>query len=155
MEFSVYDGQNKKAAVLVVVALIVGMAAGVGTVVTVRHAETPAPHGSYLSLFPLALVLALFPLISITSNMRIRVERGSGEVSRLFRLFGHEVWRQRFRLSDFDRVSLNRAFRTGYRVSLLGREQDVMVLATNNLGDARERADKLAAECGLKVSDHL
>jgi hypothetical protein len=60
-----------------------------------------------------------------------------------------------FRLSNFDRVSLNRGFRAGYRVSLLGREQEAMVFATNNLGNARERADEIAGECGLKVSDHL
>ena len=155
MEFTVYDGQNKRMAVLVVIALITGMAAGVGTFLMVRHGETTAPPGSYLFLFPLTMILALFPLISITFSMRIRVERANGEIFRLFTLFGHEVWQQRFRLSNFDRVSLNRNFRTGYRVSLLGRNQEVMVFATNNLGNARDRADEIAGECGLKVSDHL
>ena len=155
MEFTVYDGQNKRMAVLVVIALITGMVAGVGTFLMVRHGETTVPPGSYLFLFPLTMILALFPLISITFSMRIRVERANGEIVRLFTLFGHEVWQQRFRLSNFDRVSLNRNFRTGYRVSLLGRNQEVMVFATNNLGNARERADEIAGECGLKVSDHL
>jgi len=155
MEFTVYDGQNKRTALLVVVALILGMAAAVATFVTVRNGDTTAPPGSYVFLFPLAMILALFPLVSITYSTRIRVERVSGEIFRLFSLFGHEVWRQRFRISTFDRVSLNRAFRAGYRVSLLGREQEMVVFTTNNLGSARERADEIAAECGLKVSDHL
>ena len=155
MEFTVYDGQNKRAGLLIVVALIMGIVAAFGTFLMVRHGETTAPPGSYLFLFPLTMILALFPLISITFSMRIRVERANGEIFRLFTLFGHEVWRQRFRLSNFDRVSLNRGFRAGYRVSLLGREQEVMVFATNNLGNARERADEIAGECGLEVSDHL
>jgi hypothetical protein len=155
MEFIVYDGQNKRAAALVAVAPIIGMVAAVGMFVVVRRGETTAPGGSYLFLFPLTMILALFPLINITSSMRIRVERANGEIFRLFSLFGHEVWRQRFRLSSFDRVSLNRGFRAGYRVSLLGREQEVMVFATNDLRNARERADQIAAECELKVSDHL
>jgi hypothetical protein len=106
--------------VLVVVALIIGMGAVVGTFVVVRHGETTAPTGAYLFLFPLTMILALFPLISITFSMRIRVERANGEIFRLFTLFGHEVWRQRFRLSNFDRVSLNRSFRGGYLFPYLG-----------------------------------
>ena len=65
------------------------------------------------------------------------------------------MWRQSFRLSNFDRVSLSRGFRAGYRVSVIGREQELMVFASNNLGNARERADEIAGECGLKVRDHL
>ena len=101
------------------------------------------------------LILALFPLISITTNVRIRVERVTGKMFRLFTLFGHEVRQQRFNLSDFDHVSLDRGSRAGYRVSLLGRQQDVIVFFTNNLDAARERANEIAAECGFKVSDHL
>jgi hypothetical protein len=156
MDFAVYDGAHRRASLLVVVALIAGMLAAFATFFVIRHGETTVPPpGSYLILFPLTMILALFPLIIAVTNVRIRVESVTGEIFRLFTLFGHEVRRQRLKLSDFDRVSLNRSYRAGYRVSLVGREREVMVFVTNNLGTARERADEIAAECGLKVSDHL
>jgi hypothetical protein len=101
------------------------------------------------------MILAVLLLISIMTSVRIHVECGTGQVFRLFTLFGRQVWLERFNLSEFDRVSLSRAFRAGYRVSLLGRQQDLIVFFTNNLGNARDRAEAVAAECGLSVSDHL
>jgi hypothetical protein len=64
MEFAVYDGPNRRASLLVGVAPIVGMLAAFGTFFVIRHGETTVPPpGSYLILFPLTMILALFPLI--------------------------------------------------------------------------------------------
>jgi hypothetical protein len=61
MEFAVYDGPNRRASLLVGVALIVGMLAAFGTFFVIRHGETTVPPpGSYLILFPLTMILALF-----------------------------------------------------------------------------------------------
>ena len=40
-------------------------------------------------------------------------------------LFGLEVRRRRFNLSEFDRVSLSQGFRAGHQVSLVGRDQEL------------------------------
>jgi hypothetical protein len=79
----------------------------------------------------------------------------SRQVDRLDFLFGLEVRRQRFDLSEFDRVSLSRGFRAGYQVSLASRAQELKVFLTANLGTACHRAEEVAAECGPTVSDQL
>ena len=79
----------------------------------------------------------------------------SGKVFQLDFLFGLEVRRQRFNLSEFDRVSLSQGFRAGYQVSLVGRDQDLKVFLTANLGTACHRAEEVAAECGATVGDQL
>ena len=63
--------------------------------------------------------------------------------------------RQCFNLSEFDRVSLNRGFRAGYQVSFVGRDQQLKVVLTANLGTACHRAEDVAPECGPTVSDQL
>jgi len=121
MEFAVYDAQCRRAGLIIGVALIVGMLTALGTFFLIPHGGSNVPPGSYLFLFPLTMILALFPLISIMTTVRIRVDRVTGEIFRLFTLFGHEVRRQRFNLSDFDRVSLNRGFRAAACPALLAR----------------------------------
>jgi hypothetical protein len=66
-----------------------------------------------------------------------------------------EVRRQRFNLSEFDRVSLSRGFGAGYQVSLVGRDQELKVFLMANLGTVCHRAEEVAAECGTTVSDQL
>ena len=63
-----------------------------------------------------------------------------GEVSRVYSLLGLNLRVQKFNLSDFERVSLYRAYRTGYQVSLVGRERELVAFLSANLGSARERA---------------
>lgn len=156
MEVRIYDSLNRKVALLVTVALSVGVLAAFTTFLLLPHQGTRVPTQAYFILIvPVGMILTVFAVMNLMTGATIRIERPSGEVFQLDFLFGLEVRRQRFNLSEFDRVSLNRGFRAGYRVSLLGREQDVIVLITNNLGTARQRADEIAAECGLKVSDHL
>ena len=156
MEVRIYDSLNRKVALLVTVALTAGVLAAFIMFLFLPHQGTRVPTQAYfLLIVPMGMILTVFAVMNLMTGATIRIERPSGEVFQLDFLFGLEVRRQRFNLSEFDRVSLNRGFRAGYRVSLLGREQDVIVLITNNLGTARQRADEIAAECGLKVSDHL
>jgi hypothetical protein len=153
MEFKVYD---TRLGALISVALISGYLAAVGTGLLLRGVTKMPTDFYFFQIFPLGgIALAVFVIAQVTFNVRIRIERETGEVFRLYALFGREVRRQRFNLPDFDRVSLNRGFRSGYRVFMLGREQDLMICFTAKLGSARDRADQVAAECGLKVSDNL
>jgi hypothetical protein len=50
-----------------------------------------------------------------TIGATISIERSSGKVFQLDFLFGLEVRRQRFDLSEFDGVSLSRGFPAGYQ----------------------------------------
>lgn len=89
-----------------------------------------------------------------TAGATIRIERPSGKVFQLDFLFGLEVRRQCFNLSEFHRQP-ERGFRAGYQVSLVGRDQELKVFLTANLGIACHRAEEVAAECGPTVSDQL
>jgi hypothetical protein len=97
----------------------------------------------------------LLPHQGTADGATIRIERPSGKVFQLDFLFGLEVRRPRFNLSDFDRVSLSRGFRAGYQVSLVGWDRELKLFLTANLGSACHRAEKVAAECAPTVSDQL
>ena len=156
MEFRVYDGASRRVGPILIVGLAMGMLAAFSTLLLTAQGATRIRNGVVLVLlFPGAIILALSAVISLMMSVRIRIERMTGEVLRQYAVFGLDVSRQRFRLSDFDRVSLNRNFRAGYRVSLVGREEDLTIFFSAKLGTAREQADKVAAECGLKLSDQL
>jgi hypothetical protein len=79
------------------------------------------PAQAYLILIvPVAMILAAFAVMNLMTGATIRIERPSGEVFQLDFLFGLEVRRQRFNLSEFDRVSPSRGFRpdTGFPSSV-------------------------------------
>ena len=131
MEVGVYDSLNRK--VLITVALTAGVLTALTMFLLLPHQGTRVP----------------------TTGATIRIERPSGKVFQLDFLFGLEVRRQRFNLSEFDLVSMSRGFRAGYQVSLVSRDQELKVFLTANLGIACHRAEEVAAECGPTVSDQL
>jgi hypothetical protein len=98
-----------------------------------------------------ARVLAAFTMFLLLPHQGTRVPTTGATIlrrglsARLPILFGLEVRRQRFNLSEFDRVSLSRGFRAGYQVSLADREQELRVFPTANLGTACHRAEEVAA----------
>ncbi len=130
VEVRVYDSLNRK--VLITVALTAGVLAGFTMFLLLPHQGTRVP----------------------TTGATIRIERPSGKVFQLDFPFGLEVRRQRFNLSEFDRQP-ERGFRAGCQVSLVGRDQELKVFLTANLGTACHRAEEVAAECGPTVSDQL
>jgi hypothetical protein len=156
MEFRIYDNLNRKVVSLIAVALTAGVLAAFTTFSLVPHPETRVPTQAYFILIvPAGMILAVFAVMNLMTGATIRIERPMGEVFQLGFLFGLEVRRRRFNLSEFDRVSLSRGFRAGYQVSLVGRDQELKVFLTANLGTARHREEEVAAECGLTVSDQL
>jgi len=156
MEITVYDNLNRRAVLNLTVALTAGILAAFSTFFLLSKGRTVMPAEVYsVMIVPAAMILALFALIRLLTGARIRFERQTGNVVRFYFVFGREAGRKQFHVSDFARVSLSRAFRAGYRVSLVGRDQDLPVFFTANLATARDRADQVAAECGLKVSDQV
>ena len=154
MEFVVFGVERRRASLIVACALLFGMVAAFGTV-TLLSPDATRTRAAFFSALGLPVVAFTTLMILVMMTVRIRVEHATGEVFQLYRVFGLEVLRRRFALAEFDRVSLTRAFRAGYRVSLLGHQQDLMVFVTNDLRAARDRADEVAAACGLKVTDQL
>jgi hypothetical protein len=156
MEVRIYDSLNTKVASLIMVALTAGVLAAFTMFLLLPHQATRIPTVLYFILIvPVGMILAAFAIMNLMSTATIRIERTSATVFQVDFLFGLEVRRQRFNLSEFDRVSLSRGCRAGYQVSLVGRDQDLKVFLTANLGTARDRAEEIAAECGLTVSDQL
>ena len=158
MDFSIYDSSAKRVGRAAVGALVAGMVAAFTAVFLASHGTTKDGRGlpEQLPLLLISLVLLVGLLFIMgTVGVRIRIDRGMGEVCRVYSLLGLDLRAQKFNVSDFERVSLYRAYRTGYQVSLVGRERELVAFLSANLGSARERANQLAAECGLKVTDQL
>ena len=105
------------------------------------------PEQFPIFVIPAVLIVGLM-LIMVTLPVRIRIERGMGEVYRVYSLLGLDLRVQKFNVSDFERVSLYRAYRAGYQVSLVGRERELVAFLSANLGSARERANQLARSAG-------
>ena len=156
MEITVYDSLNRRVVLNLTVALTAGILAAFSTFFLMSKERTAMPAELYAVLIvPAVMITALFALIRMMTSARIRFERATEEVIWFYFVFGCEVRRKRFNLSDFNRVSLSRGFRSGYRVSLVGHDQDLAVFFTAKLAIARDRADEVAAECRLKVSDQV
>jgi len=159
VEFSVYDSPATRVRLAIVGAVVAGMVASFITVFlasqgTAARDKRRLPEQLPILVIPAVLIVGLM-LIMMTLGVRLRIERGMGEVSRVYSLLGLNLRVQKFNLSDFERGSLYRAYRTGYQVSLVGRERELVAFLSANLGSARERANQLAAECELKVTDQL
>ena len=160
VEFSVYDGPGKRVKLAIFGALVAGMVASFTTMSLTSQGAAArggrgAPEQFPILVIPAVLIVGLMLVMVMTLPVRIRIERGMGEVYRVYSLLGLDLRVQKFNVSDFERVSLYRAYRAGYQVSLVGRERELVAFLSANLGSARERANQLAAECGLKVTDQL
>jgi hypothetical protein len=101
------------------------------------------------------LSAGLLLLIHLTTNVWIRIDPTQRRVIQIYKLFGYQVYRRNYDLSQFDRISLHRAFRGGYRATLVGREQEVVLSASWKLGWVRHAAEQVATSTGLTMSDQL
>ncbi len=104
----------------------------------------------------LALVnLGLFLVIHLSTNVWIKIDLADKTVSQLYKLFGWSVYRKIYDLSQFDHISLHRAFRGGYRATLVGREREVALAASWKLGGVRQAAERIATFSGLRLGEQL
>lgn len=107
-------------------------------------------------LVPLAFVYTgLFFFLHIMTNVWIRIDMVTGEVFQVYKLFVWPLYQRMYDLSQFDRVSLHRSFRGGYRATLVGRVREVVVAASWNLARARDAAERASAVSRLRVNDQI
>lgn len=105
--------------------------------------------------FLVVVFAGLFLLMHLTTNVWISIDPMQRKVFHIYKLFGYSVHRKIYDLSQFDRISLHRAFRGGYRATLVWREQEVVLSASWKLGWVRHAAEQIATSIGLTMSDQL
>ena len=99
--------------------------------------------------------VGLFLLVHLTTNVWISIDPTDKKISQRYKFFAWPIYQRTYDLSQFDRISLHRAFRGGYRATLIGREREVVVVTSWRLGVAREAAERAATFTGLRTSDQL
>jgi hypothetical protein len=102
-----------------------------------------------------ASFVIFFLLIHLTTNVWVSIDPTQRKVFHIYKLFWYPVFRKTYDLSQFDRISLHRAFRGGYRATLVGREREVALSASWKLGWVRHAAEQTSTSIGLKMSDQL
>ncbi len=152
-ENPVYDKVTRRLGAIVLVTLFAPIVIALWAL---RSVDRNASEGLLIVAIFLVVVFAgLFLLIHLTTNVWIRMDPMQRKVFHIYKLFGYSVSRKVYDLSQFDRISLHRAFRGGYRATLVGREQEVVVSASSKLGWVRRAAEQAATSTGLKMSDQL
>ena len=99
--------------------------------------------------------VGLFLLVHLTTNVWIGIDPADKKISQRYKFFAWPIYQRTYDLSQFDRISLHRAFRGGYRATLIGREREVVVVMSSRLGVARGAAERAATITGLRISDQL
>lgn len=153
LEEPVYDGTTRWVGGIVLLVFFVPIIAFLLWLRTVDQ-----KHSSDLLMVVgfLALVnLGVFLLVHLSTNVWVKIDLTDKTVSQLYKLFGWPVYRKTFNLSQFDHISLHRAFRGGYRATLVGREREVALAASWKLGGARGAAERTATFSGLRLGDQL
>ena len=153
VENPVYDTMTRRLSAIVSVALFAPILIGLWTL---RSVDQKVADELLIVAIVLVVVFAsLFLFMHLTTNVWIRIDPMQRKVLHVYKLFGYPVYRKTYDLSRFDRVSLHRAFRGGYRATLVGREHEVVVSASWKLGWVRPAAEQAATLSGLKLSDQL
>lgn len=153
VENPVYDKMTRRLSAIVSVALFAPILIGLWTLRSVD--QKVADELLIVAIFLVVVFASLFLLMHLTTNVWIRIDPMQRKVFHIYKLFGYPVFRKTYDLSRFDRVSLHRAFRGGYRATLVGREQEVVVSASWKLGWVRPAAEQAATSTGLTMSDQL
>jgi len=108
-----------------------------------------------VAIFLVVSSAGVFLLFNLTTNVWISIDPIQRKVFHIYKLFGCSVYRKAYDLSQFDRISLHRALRGGYRATLVGREKEVVLSASWKLGWVRHAAEQAATSIGLRMSDQL
>ena len=153
MENPVYDKVTRRLSAIVSVALFAPILIGLWTLRSVD--QKVADELLIVAIFLVVVFAGLFLVMHLTTNVWIRIDPMQRKVFHIYKLFGYPVYKKTYDLSQFDRVSLPRAFRGGYRATLVGREHEVVVSTSWKLGWVRPAAEQAATSIGLKLSDQL
>lgn len=109
----------------------------------------------YIDLILGAVGLALGCTMHACMSARVRIDMAERRVVHSFALFGITLRRIAADLGQFDHISLHRLYRGGYRASLIGREKEVTLAISTNLGRVRTEAQEAATLTGLRLADGL
>lgn len=153
MDSPVYDTVTRRLATIVTLTLLVPIVAGL---LALRSLDQKA-SGELLGIAPffVALFAGIFLMIYLSTHVWISIDPMRRTISRTYKLFGYPVYRQVYDLSQFDRVSLHRAFRGGYQATLVGKDREVTLSASARLGWVRRAAEQAGISSGLVMSDQL
>ena len=148
-----YDSVTRRLGAIVLLALFVPIGIGV---MALQSFDRKASADLLIVVAFLAVVTAgCFLLVHLTTNVWIRIDPTRRKIFHVYKLFGYPVYQRVYDLSQFDRISLHRAFRGGYQATLVGREREVALSASWKLGWVRDAAERAAPSIGLQVSDQL
>jgi hypothetical protein len=106
-----------------------------------------------IGLGALGLVASL--LVFAASSATVNIDIADRKVVNTWWLLGIPLRRKQADLADFDRISLHRLYRGGYRATLLGRAREQELAVTVNLARARAAAEDAAKLTGLRLADQL
>ena len=157
MENPVYDGVTRRLGAIVLLVVFVPII----PVLSALRSLAQKPSDQILTVMVVVMVLlvmvsaGLLLLIHLTTNVWISIDPMRRTVVQTYKLFGYSVHRKTYDLSQFDRISLHRALRGGYRATLVGREKEVVLSASWKLGWVRHAAEQAATSIGLRMSDQL
>jgi hypothetical protein len=102
-----------------------------------------------------AVYTGLFLFLHVMTNVWIRIDTVTTKVFHVYKLFVWPIYQRMYDLSQFDRVSLHRSPRGGYRATLVGRDREVVVAASWNLARARNAAERTSAVSRLRLNDQI
>jgi len=105
--------------------------------------------------FIAAFCVGLFLLAHLTTNVWIGIDPIEKKISQRYKFFVWPIYQRTYDLSQFDHISLHRAFRGGYRATMIGRDGELVMVASSRLAVAREAAERAATFTGLRISDQL
>jgi len=155
VEFPVYDRLVRRLAVVMVPVFFLPIVT-VFAILSGPAAGGPIPNDLVVMLIVLTVTTTGLSLMTqVTTGVFVRIDPDEGRISRLYKLFGRTVYRRDRDLSQFDGVSLHRGGRGGYRTTLVGRDNEVVLRLSSDLKEARKAAEAAVACCGLKLNDRL
>ena len=156
MEIPVYDRLSRRLVLGIIPVLFLPIAIVFRTFWSNPAFGGSIPHDiSFLLISLTAFTAALSLVLYLLTNARTNIDPDEGKVFRAYKLFGWTMYRRDLELSQFDRVSLHRGARGGYRAMLVGREKEVVLRLSADLGQTRKAAEDAASVSGLKLNDQL
>jgi hypothetical protein len=156
MEIPIYDTVPRRLGAFLIPVLFIPSAVIYATFPTGRTQGRNVPDDMMAMLSVLALLAAGASLaLNLMMNVWVRIDAGSGNVFRLHKLLGRTVRTREYAVAQFDHISLHRAPRGGYLVTLVGHERKLRLRFTADLKRAREIAREAAACSGLELKDQV
>jgi len=155
MEFSVYDKLTRKLCAVIGIGFLIPIIGVFAIFSMIPGGQKMPPEICILLGAMTVFMTGLSAVMAITTNVRIKIDQGAGNVFRTYGLGSWVVRRQEYPLSQFSRVSLHRGFRGGYMATLVGQDKEIILCFNGNLGTARKAAEDAAGFTCLPLNDQV